>query len=665
MQAIAGEFEAARSELSRLRTIEDQLSALIEHVDEGGIAAAVDKVLEARLGQGGTLSASAAAGSMGGGYTEVEVQQFAMAASEAAVAKMVASGQELGSAAGATDAALRVDSMQAMLAGYIQDRRAGDDQNALAIDALQQAMLRVLDRLDEIEGLVAQQANAIIEPNNDGAAQALAALDEADIRPAFGKRESARDVVRDAAVAPMAEAAPKVAVDTAMVARTDKTKAEPKLPDLPEPVAPSPVAALVEREEAALDPIARQRLKLQASAQRAAEAQRLKQDEQERNAPVGLSAKMMRMLSGKSRGAKAATPPSIAPSPAGGRGDNRRMLVSAIALAVVLGFGATMVVTQLSETTQVATVEGGEAGSATVAAASGSAASDATNATVSRAAVDGAIVDDGKTQLVSTGTAETPLSGIVIGNGAAVPGATSVGATSIGSGAANPTPATELPPATVGPLSLRLAAAQGDPSAEFEVATRLAEGKGTDQNFVEASKWYQRAASRGFAQAQYRLATLYERGLGVKADMGRAKSWYQRAAEQGNVKAMHNLAVLAAGRSGGAPDYAAAATWFTQAANHGLADSQYNLAVLTESGTGIQKDPVQAATWFILAARAGDREALRRRDQVKARLDANAWAAAEKQAAEWQPMVPSKLANDARFAGEQWKSRTADAGQNG
>src|SRR5207244_7711100 len=33
-----------------------------------------------------------------------------------------------------------------------------------------------------------------------------------------------------------------------------------------------------------------------------------------------------------------------------------------------------------------------------------------------------------------------------------------------------------LPPATVGPYSLRLAAAHGDASAQFEVAVRLAEG---------------------------------------------------------------------------------------------------------------------------------------------------------------------------------------------
>ncbi len=110
-------------------------------------------------------------------------------------------------------------------------------------------------------------------------------------------------------------------------------------------------------------------------------------------------------------------------------------------------------------------------------------------------------------------------------------------------------PQLDLPPLTVGPQSLRLAAADGNAAAEFEVATRIAEGKGTTQDPKEALRWYQRSASRGFVQAQYRVGTFYERGLAVERDLPRAMVWYQRAAEQGNVKAMHNLAVLSAGAS--------------------------------------------------------------------------------------------------------------------
>ena len=122
-----------------------------------------------------------------------------------------------------------------------------------------------------------------------------------------------------------------------------------------------------------------------------------------------------------------------------------------------------------------------------------------------------------------------------------------------------------MPPAQVGPTSLRIAAQKGDPSAEFEVAARFAEGRGIGQDFKQALFWYQRSAQRGFAPAQYRLGTLFERGIGTKADVARAKIWYGRAAEQGHVKAMHNLAVLNAGREQSA-DYGTAVQWFTAAA---------------------------------------------------------------------------------------------------
>lgn len=217
--------------------------------------------------------------------------------------------------------------------------------------------------------------------------------------------------------------------------------------------------------------------------------------------------------------------------------------------------------------------------------------------------------------------------------------------------------ALDLPPATVGPLSLRLAAAKGDPSAEFEVGARLAEGKGTNQNFVEAAKWYGRAAQQGFAQAQYRLGTLLERGLGQKADVQRARIWYKRAAEQGNVKAMHNLAVLSAGRQSTAPDYATAAQWFTEAARRGLADSQFNLAVLYESGLGVPKDLKQAYKFFALSARSGDKDSLKRRDQVAAQLTPEDRDAAEASIREWVGLPQDQMANDPRAAGEAWKAR--------
>ncbi len=214
-----------------------------------------------------------------------------------------------------------------------------------------------------------------------------------------------------------------------------------------------------------------------------------------------------------------------------------------------------------------------------------------------------------------------------------------------------------LPPATVGPLSLRLAAAKGDPSAQFEVAARLAEGKGTDQNFAEAVRWYERSAAQGFAQSMYRLGTLYERGLGVRKDLQQAAARYREAAEHGNIKAMHNLAVLSAGSSSGSPDYPTAAQWFEKAAAYGLSDSQYNLAVLYENGLGVTKSAVDAYKYYALSASSGDTEAVRRRDELGAALSDADRTRADSQIANWRLKTPDKIANDARAAGEDWKKR--------
>ena len=222
----------------------------------------------------------------------------------------------------------------------------------------------------------------------------------------------------------------------------------------------------------------------------------------------------------------------------------------------------------------------------------------------------------------------------------------------------------DMPPATVGPLSLRLAAANGDPSAAFEVGARMAEGKGTTQSFKDAAKWYQRSADQGFAQSQYRLATLYERGLGLKEDRGQAAIWYRRAAEQGNIKAMHNLAVLSANQSDQSPDYMTAAQWFEEAAQRGLSDSQFNLAVLYENGLGVKRDMSRAFMWLAIAARGGDADAIRRRDILRGKLTAEEVAAADKMIAAWKPVPTTRAVNDARTAGEMWKNNPKN-GMNG
>ena len=211
-------------------------------------------------------------------------------------------------------------------------------------------------------------------------------------------------------------------------------------------------------------------------------------------------------------------------------------------------------------------------------------------------------------------------------------------------------PTLALPPASVGPFSLRIAAAKGDAGAQFEVATRYAQGRGVKRDYSEAAKWYGRAAGQGHAIAQYRLAALYEKGQGVAKDSARANSWYRSAAEKGNIKAMHNLAVLYTGRNGSRPDYSTAAQWFMAAAEHGLADSQFNLGILYANGLGVKRDKVQSYKWFSLASARGDDEAAKRKIALKSAMSPGQVKSAEKLVKNWSNKPVKSTANNVHRA---------------
>ena len=203
-------------------------------------------------------------------------------------------------------------------------------------------------------------------------------------------------------------------------------------------------------------------------------------------------------------------------------------------------------------------------------------------------------------------------------------------------------------PAAIGSQVLREAALAGDAAAQFEIATRYAEGRGVPQSLSEALRWYERAAQQGSIPAAYRIGSLYEKGQGVTRDLAKARSYYTRAAEAGNAKAIHNLAVLCAEGIDGKPDYRQAGQFFRRAADHGLRDSQYNLGILYARGLGVEQNMAESFKWFALAASQGDTEAQKKRDDVAGRLDAQTLLAARLAVQTWAPQPLDPEANEVR-----------------
>lgn len=79
----------------------------------------------------------------------------------------------------------------------------------------------------------------------------------------------------------------------------------------------------------------------------------------------------------------------------------------------------------------------------------------------------------------------------------------------------------------------KLAAEQGDASAQYNLGRMYLYGQGVPQDNKAAAKWYTLAAEQGDVIAQYNLGFMYYNGRGVPQDDTMAVKWWTLAAEQG------------------------------------------------------------------------------------------------------------------------------------
>jgi len=95
------------------------------------------------------------------------------------------------------------------------------------------------------------------------------------------------------------------------------------------------------------------------------------------------------------------------------------------------------------------------------------------------------------------------------------------------------------------------------------------QGQGVPQDDAEAIRWYRLAADQGNASAQYNLGVMYRRGDGVPQDYAEAIRWYRLAADQGNASAQYNLGIMYGQGQGVLQDNVMAHMWYNIASANG------------------------------------------------------------------------------------------------
>ena len=116
-------------------------------------------------------------------------------------------------------------------------------------------------------------------------------------------------------------------------------------------------------------------------------------------------------------------------------------------------------------------------------------------------------------------------------------------------------------------------------------------------------------AKTGHAKAQHFLGDMYYKGKGVNQDYKSAVKWYTLSAEQGNEISQYNLGIMYSFGLGVVPDYINALKWYMLSSEQGYALAQYNLGRLYYLGNGVKEDLVYAHMWFDLATLNGFEEA--------------------------------------------------------
>lgn len=655
VEDLNAQLVAVQTHFSRLDTIELELRSLAERLSTDELSKLI-QMNAPKMSDGDMLAGSVASG-MAQQLPRIEqtLQSIATQLSADKIAGLVAQARQPAPDTGAiarmvaneishlmparvtphADPSDRLEDLKTTLDAFVAERRHGDEQTNTMLDTMQQAMIRLLDRMDAIEQ-----------------SRDLAADEEAMDDGHRGRSQAHKDrydqVQHAGAAQPHAQTPDEAA---APELRRQYEAGEPESRLAAVPVGAGGLRAGVQP----MPPVEPASAAPTASAAAAAHAGN------ERESFVAAARRAARMAAEAPQEQEVATDPAAAPAKARSRATaalvSRQLSPVSMALICLILVGASFVAAKMT----ILAPKDPQPAVQSTAPQTAPSPGDADKRLQNLEDADGTTQAPQRRSSIQNGD-DRDLTGQPANGGAMpqVPGFPTVPAALTRDAVADSLSprSNELPPLSIGPNSLRTAAAKGEPSAEFEIGARFAEGRGVPQDLQQAVTWYQRAAAQGFAPAQYRLGSMFERGLGVKTDLAKARVWYQRAAEQGIVKAMHNLAVLTAGRDAAMTDYATAGKWFRAASDYGLTDSQFNLAIMHDSGLGMDRDAKQAFKWFSLAARAGDEEAARRRESLRQKLQPQDVSEIDGELANWRPKTADQAVNDPRLAGEAWKKST-------
>jgi hypothetical protein len=175
----------------------------------------------------------------------------------------------------------------------------------------------------------------------------------------------------------------------------------------------------------------------------------------------------------------------------------------------------------------------------------------------------------------------------------------------------------------------------GNASSYLQLARNYDEGlQGTPVNKSLAIKYYELAAKNGIPAAQMNVASLYYRGDGVPQDYHKAWEIYNNLVINGVKSAEIALAAMYADGLGVSQNYDIAFHLFRGAAGRGDYFAQTWLGMMYWHGQGVKQNKVVAYGWLQCAERGGDPTASGNLDVLASQMTSEEIARAKQMHAE-------------------------------
>ncbi len=167
-------------------------------------------------------------------------------------------------------------------------------------------------------------------------------------------------------------------------------------------------------------------------------------------------------------------------------------------------------------------------------------------------------------------------------------------------------------------LYLEASAGKMQPYVWYHIGKLYNLGYGTEQNYTEAFKWFQKAAIAGNHYAGYSLGGLYHYGNGTEQDYEKAFEWYKKSADKHNAYACYEAAKMLRDGIGTEQNLEQSEKFFREAyrgfmkMDNKNADDKllYRLGAMTLKGIGCTAYPEKAAEYFRRSAEMNNKYAL-------------------------------------------------------